>query len=188
MFQNVLLFINLKMFKIGCMLNIIYCNKPCVACCSVWHRTTTVHLVILMWITSSKISWVLQLTAWLAIAAQWSGLIVLCNVQRIVTNHTESQFFQERRAAMPSPFTVTGGWLHMCSFKKCITHSHPVNLIFCPLFLHTFWHMSCANTLKEKKLNLTTKLLMFFILSTTFFNILSAGMVILTYKEKTCIY
>ena len=31
MFQNVLLFIHLKMFKIGCMLNIIYCNKLCVA-------------------------------------------------------------------------------------------------------------------------------------------------------------
>ena len=27
MFQNVLLFINLKMFKIGCMLNVIYYNK-----------------------------------------------------------------------------------------------------------------------------------------------------------------
>ena len=27
MFQNVLLFIHLKMFKIGCMLNIIYYNK-----------------------------------------------------------------------------------------------------------------------------------------------------------------
>ena len=118
------------------MLNIIYCNKPCVACCSVWHRTTTVHLVILMWITSSKISWVLQLTAWLAIAAQWSGLIVLCNVQRIVTNHTESQFFQERRAALPSPFT--GGWLHMCSFRKCI------NRILSTLFSSTSVLFSCT--------------------------------------------
>ena len=35
MFQDVLLFIHLKMFKTGCMLNIIYYNKPCVACCSV---------------------------------------------------------------------------------------------------------------------------------------------------------
>ena len=33
-------------------------NLLWVACCSVWHRTTTVHLVILMWITSCKISWV----------------------------------------------------------------------------------------------------------------------------------
>ena len=31
MFQNVLLFIHLKLFKIGYMLNIIYCNKSCVA-------------------------------------------------------------------------------------------------------------------------------------------------------------
>ena len=30
MFQNVLLFIHLKMFKIGCMLNVIYYNKLCV--------------------------------------------------------------------------------------------------------------------------------------------------------------
>ena len=34
MLQNVLLFIHLKMFKIGCMLNVIHCNKPCIACCS----------------------------------------------------------------------------------------------------------------------------------------------------------
>ena len=31
MFQNVLLFIHLKMFKIGCMLNVIYYNKLCIA-------------------------------------------------------------------------------------------------------------------------------------------------------------
>ena len=40
----------------------------------------------------------------------------MCNVQHLVTNHTESQVSQERRAALPSPFT--GGWLHMCSFRK----------------------------------------------------------------------
>ena len=139
MFQKVLIFIHLKMFKIGCMLNIIYYNKLCVACCSVWHRTTTVHLVILMWIISCKISWVFAVNC--MVAAQWRGLVVMCNVQHLVTNHTESQISQERRAALPSPFT--GGWLHMYSFKKCITHSHPVNFIFqylCPLFLHTFWH------------------------------------------------
>ena len=55
-----------------------------------------------------------QLAAWLA--AQWCGLVVMCNVQHLVTNHTESQISQEQRAALPSPFT--GGWLHMCSFKK----------------------------------------------------------------------
>ena len=48
-------------------------------------------------------------------------LVAMCNVQHIVTNHTEIQISQERRAALPSPFT--GRWLHMCSFKKCITHS-----------------------------------------------------------------
>ena len=35
MFENVLLFIHLKMFKIGCMLNVIYYNKLCIACCCV---------------------------------------------------------------------------------------------------------------------------------------------------------
>ena len=35
MFQNVLLFIHLKMFMIGRMLNVIYYNKLCIACCSV---------------------------------------------------------------------------------------------------------------------------------------------------------
>ena len=139
MFQNVLLFIHLKMFKIGCMLSTTYCNKPCIACCSVWHRTTTVHSVIFMWITSCKISWVFAVN--FLLAEQWCGLVVMCNVQHIVTNHTESQISQERRAALPSPFS--GGWLHMCSFKKCTTHSYPVSFIFwyhCPLFLHTFWH------------------------------------------------
>ena len=89
--------------KIGCMLNVIHFNKSCIACCSVWHRATTVYFVILMWITSCKISWYfavnrlgvkheltyLQLTAWLA--AQWCGLVVMYNVQHIVTNHTKSQ-------------------------------------------------------------------------------------------------
>ena len=59
-FLNVLLFIHLKMFKIGCRLNVIHCNNSCIACYSVWHRTTTVHLVIFMWITSCKFSWYLH--------------------------------------------------------------------------------------------------------------------------------
>ena len=47
----------------------------------------------------------------------------MCNDQHLVTNHTKtkSQISQEQRAALPSPFT--GGCLHMCSLKKCITHS-----------------------------------------------------------------
>ena len=78
MFQNVLLFIHLKMFKIGCTLklNIIYCNKLCVACCSVWHRTITVHLVILMWITSCKISWVFTVNCMISSTVMWA----CCNV------------------------------------------------------------------------------------------------------------
>ena len=112
MFQNVLFFIHLTMFKIGCMLNIIYCNKLCVACCSVWHRTTAVHMVILMWIISCKISWVFAVNCLISSTVIWA----CCNVQHLVTNHTESQISQERRAALPSPFT--GGWLHMCSLKK----------------------------------------------------------------------
>ena len=110
MFQNVLLFIHLKMFKIGCMLSITYCNKPCITCCSVWHRTTTVHFVIFMWITSCKIIWVFAVN--FLLAEQWCGLVVMCNVQHIVTNHTESQISQEWRAALPSPFN--GGWLTSC--------------------------------------------------------------------------
>ena len=136
MFQNVLIFIHLKMFKTGCMLNVIYYNKLWAACCSVWHRTT-VHLVILMWITSCKISQVFTVNCMISSTVMWA----CCNIQYLVTNHTESQISQEKRAALPSPFT--GGWLHMCSFKKCIAHSHPVNFIFkylCPLFLDTFWH------------------------------------------------
>ena len=92
MLQNVLLFIHLKMFKIGSMLNVIHCNKPCVACCSVRHRTTPVHLVILMWITSCKI-----ITAWLA--ALWCGFVAMCNVQHIVTNHTESQVYSGTKSS-----------------------------------------------------------------------------------------
>jgi len=160
MFQNVLLFIHLKMFKIGCILNIIYCNKPCLAWCSVWHRTTTVHLVILMWITFCKSFWVFAVNCMInTITAQWCELVVMCNVQHIVTNHTESQIF---------PFT--GGWLHMSSFKKCITHSHPVNFIFwyhCPLFLHTFWHWyictisNCIPLVAEANGRQTGRLLLF---------------------------
>ena len=45
----------------------------------------------------------------------------MCNVQHLVTNHTESQISQEWRAALPSPFT--GGWLHMCSLKKKMHYS-----------------------------------------------------------------
>ena len=116
MFQNVLLFIHLKMFKIGCMLNVIYSNKLCIACCFLWHRTT-IHLVSWWYSCGSHLVRSVgfsQLTAWLA--AQWCGLVVMCNVQHFVTNHIESQISQERRAALPSPFT--GGWLHMCSLKK----------------------------------------------------------------------
>ena len=35
----------------------------------------------------------------------------MCNVEHIVTNHTESQIYQEQRATLPSPFT--GGSLHV---------------------------------------------------------------------------
>ena len=60
------------MFKIGCMLNVIYCNKLCVAWCSVWHRTTTVDLVILMWITSCKISWVFTVNFMISSTVMWA--------------------------------------------------------------------------------------------------------------------
>ena len=98
MLQNVLLFSHLKMFKIGCMLNVIYCNKPCVACCSVWHRTTKVHSCGSHLVRSVGF---LQLTAWWA--AQWCGLVVMCKVQHIVTNHTESQISrkEEQHCLLP---------------------------------------------------------------------------------------
>ena len=67
----------------------------------------------------------LQLTAWLA--AQWCGLVVMYSVQHIVINHTESQISQERRAALPSPFT--GGWLHMCSLKNALL-THNLSTLF----------------------------------------------------------
>ena len=76
-----------------------------------------------------------QLTAWLA--AQWCGLVVMCSVQHIVINHMESQISQERRAALPSPFT--GGWLHMCSLKNALlTH------ILSTLFSSTSVFFSCT--------------------------------------------
>ena len=63
--------------------------------------------------------------------------ITLCNVQHNVTNHIESQISCKRRAALPSPFT--GGWLHMCTFKKCIiTH------ILSTLFSSTSVLFSCT--------------------------------------------
>ena len=61
----------------------------------------------------------------------------MCNVQHLVTNHTESQISQEQRAALPSPFT--GGWLPMCSFKNALlTH------ILSTLFSSTSVLFSCA--------------------------------------------
>ena len=133
MLQNVSLFIHLKMFKIGSMLNIIYCNKPCIACCSVWHRTTTVHLVILMWITSCKISWVFAVNCMISSTVMWA----CCNVLDTYSWYChkshwncESQISQERGAALPSHFT--GGWLHMCSFKKMhySLHTHILSTLF----------------------------------------------------------
>ena len=91
MFQNVLLFIHLKMFKIGCMLNVIYYNKLCVACCSVWHRTTTVHLVILMWITSCKISWVFAVNCMISSTVMWVCCNVLCSTS-CHKSHWKSNF------------------------------------------------------------------------------------------------
>ena len=43
-----------------------------------------------------------QLTVWLA--APWCGLVVMCNVQHFVTNHTESQFLRnkEQHCLLPS--------------------------------------------------------------------------------------
>ena len=114
------------------MLNIIHCNKSCIAYYSVWYRTTTVHLVIFMWITSCKFSWYFAVNCMISSRVMWA----YCH-----KSHWRSNF-SEGRAALPSPFN--GGWLHMCSFRKYITHSHPVNFIFlylCPLFLHTFWHI-----------------------------------------------
>ena len=107
MLQNLLLFTLLKMLKTGYMLNVIqHCNNLCIACYSVGHRTTTVHLVIFMRImritTLTSSVGILQLTAWLA--AQWCGLVVTCNVQHIVTNHTEGQISQneEQHCLLPS--------------------------------------------------------------------------------------
>ena len=109
------------------------CNKPCVACCSVWHRTTTVHLVILMWITSCKISWIFAVNCMISSTVMWA----CCNVQHFITNHTESQISQEWRAALPSPFT--GGWLHMCSFIKM-----HYSLTSCQLYILVPVLFSCA--------------------------------------------
>ena len=95
MFQNVLLFIHLKMFKICCMLNVIYCNKLCVACCSVWHRTTTVHWVILMWITFCKINWVFAVNCMISSTVMWA----CCNVQHLVANHTEKSNFSGTKSS-----------------------------------------------------------------------------------------
>ena len=65
----------------------------------------------------------------------------MCSVQHIVTNHIESQMShsQERRAALPSPFTCVHS-------KKYITHSqsHPVNVIVSTLFSSTSVLFSCT--------------------------------------------
>ena len=67
--------------------------------------------------------------------ACYAWVVAMCNGQHIVTNHTESQISQEWRAALPSPFI--GGWLHMCSFKKCITHS--LSTLFSSTSVHFFF-------------------------------------------------
>ena len=52
----------------------------------------------------------------------------MCNVQHIVTNHTEIQISQERRAALPSH--LTGGWLYMCTLKKNALLTHILSTLF----------------------------------------------------------
>ena len=44
----------------------------------------------------------------------------MCNVQHLVTNHTQSQISQERRAALPSPFTA---WMTSHVFIKKMQYS-----------------------------------------------------------------
>ena len=104
----VLLNDNCLCYKMCCFFFILKCSRltvcwtlnplqqTTVACCSVWHRTT-VHLVILMWITSCKISWVFKVNCMVSSTVMWACY----NVQHIVTNHSESQISQEGRAALP---------------------------------------------------------------------------------------
>ena len=57
-----------------------------------WCRTTTVHLVILMWIISCKIGWVFAVNCMISSTVMYR-LVVMCNVEHIVTNHTEIQLY-----------------------------------------------------------------------------------------------
>ena len=96
------------------------------AWCSVWHRTTTVHLVIFMRITSCRFSGILQLTAWLA--AQWCGLVVMCYyVQHIVTITLKVTFIGNKEQHCHLPSLVDD---FACVHSKNALLSHILSTLF----------------------------------------------------------
>ena len=76
------------------------------------------------------------------VAAEWGVCVVIADVRHTVKNVCFSTIVQKLLTLLFSPFTQT--WLTIWPSKKHKSHTD-INLkkfnLFCPLSLHTFWHL-----------------------------------------------
>jgi len=76
------------------------------------------------------------------VAAEWGDCVVIADVRHTVKNVCFSTIVQKLLTLLFSPFTQT--WLTIWPSKKYKSHTD-INLKkfnpFCPLSLHTFWHL-----------------------------------------------
>ena len=76
------------------------------------------------------------------VAAEWGVCVVIADVRHTVKNVCFSTSVQKLLTLLFSPFTQT--WLTIWPSKKYTSHTY-INLKkfnpFCPLSLHTFWHL-----------------------------------------------
>ena len=76
------------------------------------------------------------------VAAEWGVCVVIADVRHTVKNVCFSTSVQKLLTLLFSPFTQT--WLTIWPSKKHTSHTD-INLKkfnpFCPLSLHTFWHL-----------------------------------------------
>ena len=86
------------------------------------------------------------------VAAEWGVCVVIADVRHTVKNVCFSTSVQKLLTLLFSPFTQT--WLTIWPSKKHKSHTD-INLKkfnpFCPLSLHTFWHLVIYIYLTYKK-------------------------------------
>ncbi len=84
------------------------------------------------------------------VAAEWGVCVVIADVRHTVKNVCFSTIVQKLLTLLFSPFTQT--WLTIWPSKKHKSHTD-INLKkfnpFCPLSLHTFWHLVILTWLKS---------------------------------------